>query len=69
MADEIRSRFGLPEKKLKVIYNGVDGKRFHPDLRAQWRKPLREQLGIPEDAFVYLLVGSGFERKGVGVAS
>ena len=63
--DEIRTRFGTPEAKLHVIYNGVDLAVFHPGLREAHRATQREKLGIPQDAMVHLLVGSGFERKGV----
>jgi UDP-glucose:(heptosyl)LPS alpha-1,3-glucosyltransferase len=65
--DEIRARFGVSEEKLHVIYNAVDAEAFHPRLAAH-RNAVREQLGIPADALVYLLVGSGFERKGVACA-
>lgn len=53
--DDIVQRFGLPEDKLPVIYNGVDLEYFHPGLR---QKPA---AGRP----VVLFVGSGFERKGL----
>jgi UDP-glucose:(heptosyl)LPS alpha-1,3-glucosyltransferase len=68
VAREIREHFGLPEGKLHVIYNGVDLARFHPGLLEAHRGALRAQLGIPEGAFVYLHVGSGFARKGVARA-
>jgi UDP-glucose:(heptosyl)LPS alpha-1,3-glucosyltransferase len=63
--DEIRSRFGTPEEKLHVIYNGVDLEEFHPRLRETHRAATREKLGIPQQALVHLFVGAGFERKGV----
>ena len=62
---EIRARFGLDERKLHVIYNGVDLEFFHPRLRGEHRARARAELGIPRDAVVWLFVGSGFERKGV----
>lgn len=62
--DEIRTQFGVPEHKLKVIYNGVDLDAFNPGLRAH-RIAMRQTLGIANDAMVYLFVGSGFERKGL----
>jgi UDP-glucose:(heptosyl)LPS alpha-1,3-glucosyltransferase len=65
--DEIRDRFGLPEERLPVIYNAVDSVAFHPGLR-EHRERLLEHYGIPPDATVFLLVGSGYERKGVAAA-
>jgi UDP-glucose:(heptosyl)LPS alpha-1,3-glucosyltransferase len=63
--EEIRVRFGTPEAKLHVIYNGIDLQAFHPRLREAHRLPMREKLGVPQQAPVYLFVGAGFERKGV----
>jgi UDP-glucose:(heptosyl)LPS alpha-1,3-glucosyltransferase len=65
--DEIRDHFGLPESRLPVIYNAVDSDAFHPRLRAERAKVL-EQHAIAEDATVFLLVGSNYERKGVATA-
>jgi UDP-glucose:(heptosyl)LPS alpha-1,3-glucosyltransferase len=62
--DEIKSRFGVPDAKLHLIYNAVDSDVFSPALRAD-RAATRAQLGIADDAIVFLLVGSGYERKGV----
>jgi UDP-glucose:(heptosyl)LPS alpha-1,3-glucosyltransferase len=62
---EIRHHFGLAESKLHVIYSGVDLQSFHPTLRGLHRKSLRSELGVSEEAAVFLFVGSGFERKGV----
>lgn len=55
--DEIIRHYGFPPKRIHVIHNGTDCQRFRPpDSRPQ----------RPET--VLLLVGSGFERKGVGFA-
>jgi UDP-glucose:(heptosyl)LPS alpha-1,3-glucosyltransferase len=62
--DEIKSRFGVPDAKLHLIYNAVDSDAFSPALRAD-RAATRARLGIVDDAVVFLLVGSGYERKGV----
>lgn len=62
--DEIVGHFGLDEHLLHVIPNGVDGAIFHPGLR-QHRQEMRKRLAIPQDAPLFLCVGSGFERKGV----
>ena len=61
---EIAEQFTISPSKLKLIYNGVDTKIFHPELK-QHRNSLRKELDIPESSPVYLFVGSGFERKGV----
>ncbi len=63
--DDIARRFGLAGDKLTVIYNGVDTRHFHPDVRKQ---SMREALAIPQDAPVLAYVGSGFVRKGVATA-
>jgi UDP-glucose:(heptosyl)LPS alpha-1,3-glucosyltransferase len=65
--DEIRERFGLPEGALHVIYNAVDTEVFSPQL-AQHRAAVRGKLGVPDAATVFLLVGSGYARKGVATA-
>lgn len=63
--EEIRTYFGVPEEKLRVIYSGVDTKTYHPRLKALHRQALREQYAIPMNAPLFLFVGSGFERKGL----
>jgi len=65
--DEIRERFGLADDRLTVIYNAVDAAIFSPEL-AQHRAQVRELHGVRADAVVFLLVGSGYERKGVAAA-
>jgi UDP-glucose:(heptosyl)LPS alpha-1,3-glucosyltransferase len=63
--DDIARRFGVPDEKLHVIYNGVDLEHFHPGLRDQHRNTMRAKVGAGETAKVVLFVGSGFERKGL----
>jgi UDP-glucose:(heptosyl)LPS alpha-1,3-glucosyltransferase len=63
--DEIARHFGTDRAKLVLIRNAVDGKVFHPGLRAEFRDAVRQQLKIPDNANVVAYVGSGFERKGV----
>lgn len=62
---DIQRHFDVSADKLHVIYNGVDTGRFHPGARERHRHSMRERLRISPHAFVYLFVGSGFERKGV----
>lgn len=63
--NEIQHYFGLAEEKLHVIYSGVDLQSFHPGLAPLHRSRVRRQYAIPEDAVLFLFVGSGFERKGL----
>lgn len=64
--DDIRRFYGVADDKLHVIYNGIDLERYHPRLAAEHRAAVRAQYGIPEAAPLFIYVGSGFERKGVG---
>ncbi len=63
--DDILRHYGVDAAKLHVLYNGVDLEDFHPRLAALHREALRQRLGVPQEAPVFLFVGSGFARKGV----
>lgn len=65
--DEIKAHFNLPDERLPVIYNAVDSVAFCPALR-EHRDRIRARYKIPAEATVFLLVGSGYERKGVATA-
>jgi UDP-glucose:(heptosyl)LPS alpha-1,3-glucosyltransferase len=62
---EIMQHYGVAEDRLHVVYNGVDTQAFHPRLKQEYAARVRAAFGIPEDATVFLFVGSGFERKGI----
>ena len=51
-------------EKCRVIYNGVDLKKFFP-VNKEKKIELRRSLGIPQDSAVILFVGSGYFRKGL----
>jgi UDP-glucose:(heptosyl)LPS alpha-1,3-glucosyltransferase len=63
--DEIRAWFQVPEEIIHVIYSGVDTERFHPRLRDKHYITFRAEHRIPDNATLFLCVGSGFERKGI----
>jgi len=52
---------GVPKEKLQLIYNGIDLGRF--DI-ADSREAIRHAEGIPEDAFVMILVANFIPYKG-----
>ncbi|CAX57599.1 glycosyltransferase family 4 protein [Erwinia billingiae] len=62
--NDIMRCFQVPEEKFAVIYNAIDSKRFMP-ATAEQRQQSREQLNLPDNAKVFIYVGSGFERKGL----
>jgi UDP-glucose:(heptosyl)LPS alpha-1,3-glucosyltransferase len=66
--NEILEKFSIAPEKLHVIYSGVDSDSFSLELSQIHRTKVRNELGIPDDDFVFLFVGSGFERKGLKVA-
>lgn len=61
---EIVADYGVPAAAIRVVYNGVDGSRFHPANRERLGAPLRAALGCGADERLCVAVGSGFERKG-----
>lgn len=63
--EDIVRHYRFPEKNIRVIYNGVDGERFHPFNRKRYRTALRAELGIPEEALVLLFVAHNFRLKGL----
>jgi UDP-glucose:(heptosyl)LPS alpha-1,3-glucosyltransferase len=64
--EEVVRRFGVRHEKIAVVYNGVDIARFPLDRKAEERDRFRKRFGIPGGETVFLFVGSGFVRKGVG---
>jgi glycosyltransferase involved in cell wall biosynthesis len=46
--------FGVPSKQIEVVYDGVDTEHFHP--RIYDKRAVRAHFGIPQDAFLVLMV-------------
>jgi UDP-glucose:(heptosyl)LPS alpha-1,3-glucosyltransferase len=65
--DDVHARFGIARERLPIIYNAIDHDVFSPELRAH-RDRTRRDAGIAAGAVVFLFVGSGYARKGAGVA-
>lgn len=66
--EEIQRAFRVAPEKLHVIYNGVDLAHFHPRQRDALRGAARAELGCRPRDTLFLFVGSGFARKGLGAA-
>lgn len=62
---DIIQNYGVDEKDIHVVYNGVDLERFKPENKRHFRNAVRKELGYKQDDFVLIYVGTGFERKGL----
>jgi UDP-glucose:(heptosyl)LPS alpha-1,3-glucosyltransferase len=67
VAEDARRYFSIDASKLHVIYNAVDPDVFGPQVRVG-RPEMRTSLGLDGSHFAFLLVGSGYHRKGVPTA-
>jgi len=63
--DEIIRHYGVPSKRIRVIYNPVDADRFIGPARMEMRDEVRKTLGVADSDRCILFVGSGFKRKGL----
>jgi glycosyltransferase involved in cell wall biosynthesis len=61
---ELTELYGIEEKKIHVIYNGVDVNRFKPRPN---RVGLRRKFGLEEDKKIVLFVGRLYHRKGLEI--
>ncbi len=70
VSHEIHKNYGVPFSKLQVIYNGIDWKGIGGSFfrRRELARDLSQihRLDLGHDWLLFL--GSGFERKGLGVA-
>jgi glycosyltransferase involved in cell wall biosynthesis len=48
-----------------IVYYGLEPERFNPERRRAMRPPARAALGIPDEAFVILLIGNDWKKKGL----
>lgn len=67
--DDILRHYRIAPGRLHVIENAIDPAAYRrPDGAGARRRALRTELDVPEDAMLWLFVGSGFERKGLAAA-
>ena len=64
MAD-MKEFHGVPDERLHLVYNGVDLKRFSPEVCAAKRDEARQALGLGADETCFLLVAHNFKLKGL----
>jgi UDP-glucose:(heptosyl)LPS alpha-1,3-glucosyltransferase len=64
---DVQAHFSVPDDRLRVVYNAVDPREFGPQVRIG-RDATRAELGLSSTDVAFLLLGSGYARKGVPVA-
>jgi UDP-glucose:(heptosyl)LPS alpha-1,3-glucosyltransferase len=64
-ARELNEFYGVPERLISVVPNGVDHAVFQQAPDAEARHALRAELSLPSGAFVVLFCGGDWERKGL----
>lgn len=67
---EFAAIYGMAEDKLAVVHNGVEWGAFAAPFEAALAGSdlLKRELGLAPDAFHFLFVGSGYDRKGLRFA-
>jgi UDP-glucose:(heptosyl)LPS alpha-1,3-glucosyltransferase len=68
VADEIAAHFNYPRERIHFIPNGIDLGRFDISALQTLRDETRKSLGLRADQKCLVIVGSGYERKGVAQA-
>ena len=63
-AEDLKRHYGI-ERPLPVVYIGLDQEIFNRDLRLSSRPESRKRLGVAENAFVLLLIGNDWKKKGL----
>jgi len=63
-AEDLKRHYGV-DRALPVVYIGLDHEIFSRELRLRNRQGSRRQLGVEENAFVLLLVGNDWKKKGL----
>lgn len=58
--------YGVPEEKIRRVYNGVDAKTFNPSVQAQAAE-VRAELGLSRDEPLLVFASMDFRRKGLGL--
>ena len=64
MKQQVMKFYGLPEKKIQVLYPPIDMGVFST-INDNDRQVLRQQLALPDDKPIFLLASTGHKRKGL----
>lgn len=56
--------YGVPDEKIRIIYNGIDSRLFHADVQFE-REQTRRKFGLPMNAPLLVFASMDFEGKGL----
>jgi len=62
---DMESFFHTNADEIKIIYNGVDTKRYNGSLQQRMRGQLRNQWGVSENDVIFLFVSYDLKKKGI----
>lgn len=65
VAKDFVTRHGVRPEQIRIVYNGVDCRRYTPANRGTHRWQVRERYGIREESVVLFLAAHNFRLKGV----
>ena len=68
VAHDYQHLHNVAADRIRLVYNGVDTRRFSPEHRTRHRQAIRRQIGVREDEILALFVGHDFRRKGLATA-
>jgi glycosyltransferase involved in cell wall biosynthesis len=63
VADDLERLYGVPRSRCVTIHNGYDPREFDVSRRSE-RSDARRDIGVPDDAFLLLMVANELDRKG-----
>ncbi len=61
--DQVIRHYGVRPDRISVIYNSVDGARFHPGVRERFREETRNRFGVREADLLLLFISNNFKLK------
>lgn len=64
VANDLKRYHHVSPERLRIVYNGVDVRRFSPVRREEYRDVVRDRLGL-HDEVLLLIVAHNFRLKGV----
>jgi UDP-glucose:(heptosyl)LPS alpha-1,3-glucosyltransferase len=68
VAADVQRHYAVPASQVRVVYNGVDTRRFTPQRCAEARAQARQSIGAADDDLVLATVAHNFRLKGVATA-